>query len=47
MKTVVAHVTDDFYKEIRHYAIDRGLSVGSIIRELLEKEIKSKKEQTH
>ncbi len=47
VKTVTAHVTEDFYKKVRHYAVDKGVSVGKLIRELLEKELKSKKEQTH
>lgn len=46
MKTVTAHVTEEFHKKVQHYAVDLGISVGTLIRKLLEKELETKKEQT-
>lgn len=47
MKRIVVELEDDFHKEVKMMAISKDMSVKGYVKELLEKDLQVKKEQTH
>lgn len=47
MKRVVVELEDDFHKKVKMQAVANDMSIKGYIKELIQKDLEVKKEQTH